>query len=65
MLNKTHIMQTNNAPDWAKDIPVIRSAAITEIQRQIASGEIAPAAGDQHLLQAALSALADRLEKPE
>ena len=58
-------MKTNNAPDWAKDIPVIRSAAITEIQRQIASGETAPPDGDQQLLQAALGALANMLENPE
>ena len=58
-------MQTNNVPDWANEIPVIRSAAITEIQRQIASGEITPPDGDQQLLQAALSAIADMLENPE
>ena len=58
-------MKNNNLPDWAKDIPLIRSAEITEIQRKIAIGEIAQEAGDQLIRQAALSAIADMLANPQ
>ena len=53
----------NNIPEWAKDVPVIRSVKITEIQKQIDSGELSEAAGSEMLKKAALSVLADSLER--
>ena len=53
----------NNTPEWTKDIPVIRSEEITEIQKQIDSGEIGETEGSEMVKRAALSVLADNLEK--
>ena len=52
----------NNTQDWVKDIQVIRSEAITEIQKQIDSGYVDEAEGDELLKKAALSVLADKME---